>query len=197
MRGIDVSENNGTVDWQAVAADGNKFAIIRCTYGKSGEDEKFLENVNGAHAAGLQCGAYHYSYALDECSAKTEAEHCLEVINRAGVTLELPVFFDMEDADQYKANHDFDFSMENVTAICRSFLSNMPLNKGVYASEDWFNNRIDWKSLGVSVWNAAWPGWDINPEEHLGYDGIGGYMWQYTDAHEIEGNTFDADWIYE
>lgn len=29
MKGIDVSENNGAVDWEAVAAAGYEFAIVR------------------------------------------------------------------------------------------------------------------------------------------------------------------------
>nr|DAE48368.1 MAG TPA: LytC-like protein [Caudoviricetes sp.]DAJ77194.1 MAG TPA: hypothetical protein [Caudoviricetes sp.] len=32
MRGIDVSENNGSVDWGTVAANGYQFAIIRLGY---------------------------------------------------------------------------------------------------------------------------------------------------------------------
>ena len=42
--GIDVSENNGRVDWQAVADAGQKFAIVRSSYGRTGEDEEFLRN---------------------------------------------------------------------------------------------------------------------------------------------------------
>ena len=32
-KGIDVSENNGTVDWAAVKAAGAEFAIVRLGYG--------------------------------------------------------------------------------------------------------------------------------------------------------------------
>ena len=73
MKGIDVSYANGKVDWEAVAAAGYKFAIVRCTYGRHGVDDNFLENVNGAHAAGLRVGAYHYSYALNVEEAIEEA----------------------------------------------------------------------------------------------------------------------------
>ena len=41
MKGIDVSENNGSVDWQAVADAGIEFAIVRASYGKTGRDEMF------------------------------------------------------------------------------------------------------------------------------------------------------------
>ena len=188
MKGIDVSYANGRVDWDAVAAAGYKFAICRCTYGRHGIDDTFIENVNGAHAAGLQVGAYHYSYALNVSQAIEEAEHCRKVIEDAGVLLELPVWFDMEDADGYKANNGFAFDPNEITAMCRAFLDNIQLNCGVYASYSWLTTYIDWQSLGCAVWNAEWgPGDDIK-----------GMMWQYTDNQHIPGaGYFDANYIYE
>ena len=185
--GVDVSENNGRVDWEAVAAAGQKFAIVRSSYGRYAEDEDFIRNVDGARAAGLMCGAYHYSYALTPEQARQEARNCKQVIDNSGVLLELPVFFDMEDADGYKARHGFDFSPENVTAICQAFLEEIkPLDCGIYASLSWFEDKIDWKSLGCAVWNAQW-GND---------DDIQGYMWQYTDSLDIGGKNFDGNILY-
>ena len=109
MKGIDVSENNGRVDWKEVAAAGYKFAIIRCSYGQHEWDEYFAVNVKGAHDAGLLVGAYHYGYGLSVEDAKREAENCMAAIEYAGVELELPVFYDMEDADNYKDKHGFNF----------------------------------------------------------------------------------------
>jgi len=185
-KGIDVSENNGNVDWQAVKDADYEFAIVRCSYGQSGRDEKFLENVNGAHAVGLLVGAYHYGYGLTPNQAVNEASNCREAIESTGVLLDLPVFYDMEDADDYKANHDFDFSKENCTAICQSFISNIGLNCGIYASYAWLTNSIDWQSLECPVWNAEWSG----------QDDLQGYMWQDTSSAMIDGNRFDQDWLY-
>ena len=198
MVGIDVSENNGTVDWQAVKDAGYDFAIVRCGYGKTGRDEKFIENVNGAHAVGLKVGAYFYSYALTPYDATLEADNCKEIVSEAGVLLELPIFFDMEDADGYKSRHVFEFSAGNVTSICDAFLKCMvPLDCGVYASESWLNNYIDWQSLGCAVWNASWKsGYNPTPDDD-GTDGIKGFMWQYTDKAIIGDKEFDADVIYE
>lgn len=185
--GLDVSENNGRIDWQAVADAGQKFAIVRSSYGRYAKDDDFIRNVNGAHDADLQCGAYHYSYALTPEQARQEAQNCKQVIDDAGVLLELPVFFDMEDADGYKRNHGFDFSPENVTAICRAFLDEIkPLDCGVYASLNWFENYIDWQSLGCAVWSAQWGA----------ADDIKGYMWQYTSELNIGGKLFDGDILY-
>lgn len=195
-KGFDVSENNGYVDFEQAANEGYEFVIVRSSYGKSGKDENFLDNVNRAHAAGLKVGAYHYSYALTPDDALQEAQNCREVIDSAGVLLELPVFFDMEDADGYKARHGFDFSAGNITEICRVFLENIGLNCGVYASESWLDNYIDWQGLGCSVWNASWYSEQTEPNPDDNVDGIKGYMWQYTDKAYIAGKYLDADWIY-
>ena len=69
--GIDVSRYQGSVNWSRVAAAGKQFAIVRLGSSNSNGlyvDPYFLQNVNGAHTAGLRVGAYYYTYA------KTQAE---------------------------------------------------------------------------------------------------------------------------
>lgn len=157
MKGVDVSFYNGVVDWKALKDAGINFAICRTDYGKNGFNDTFQRNVNEAHAADLKCGDYHYSYALNPADAIIEADFCKRIIAEAGVLLELPVFFDIEDADGYKARHGFNFSKRNVTAICRAFLDIIKfLDCGIYASYSWLQDYIDWRSLGRAVWNAQW-----------------------------------------
>ena len=188
MKGVDVSWHNGLVDWQGLKDAGIDFAICRTGYGKTGFDDSFQRNVEGAHAAGMKCGAYHYSYALTPADAIMEADFCKRIIHEAGVLLELPVWFDMEDADGYKGRNGFNFTERNVTNICRAFLETIkPLDCGVYASYSWLRELIDWRSLGCAVWNAQW----------ARRDAFRGYMWQYTDKLLIGGKCFDGNILYE
>ena len=188
MKGVDVSFHNGVVDWQALKNAGIDFAICRTGYGKNGFDETFQRNVNEARAVGLKCGAYHYSYALNPADAIIEADFCKRIIHEAGVLLELPVFFDMEDDDKYKARYGFNFSKRNVTAICRAFLDTIkPLDCGIYASYSWLQDYIDWRSLGCAVWNAQWGR----------YDDFKGFMWQFTNKLFIGGKQFDGNILYD
>lgn len=198
MKGIDVSENNGYVNFDAVKAAGYDFVIVRCSYGKTGRDDEFVNNVNRAHTAGLLIGAYHYDYSLSVDDALLNTQNCRDAIDEAGVLLELPVFYDLEDADHWKANHGFDFDPATCTAMCRTFHENIGLDHGIYASESWFDNLIDWRSIGCSVWNASWYG-GYNPKPYIGdgQDSIMGYAWQYTDTAVIDGKEFDADVIYD
>lgn len=183
MKGIDVSENNGAIDWQAVVDAGIEFVMVRSSYGLYSKDSMFIENVNAAQAVGLKVGAYHYSYALNTDDALQEAINCREAIDNAGVLLELPVFFDMEDADGYKSTRGMP---TNITEICRVFIDNLGLDCGVYASYSWLTDKIDWQSLGCAVWNAQWGD----------TDDIKGFMWQYTDSFVIGDRYFDGNECY-
>ena len=188
MRGVDVSVFNTNVDWQAVKAAGFDFAICRTGFGRTDADETFLAQVDGAHKAGLVCGAYHYSYALNADAAAEEARFCKSVIEKAGVMLELPVWLYMGDSDSYKKRHGFEFTKANVTAICRAFLENIkPLNCGIYASYSWLTDLIDHQSLGCPVWSAQWGN----------EDSFHGKIWQYTDALTIGGQTFNGNILYD
>ena len=188
MRGIDVSVFNENIDWQALKSAGIDFAICRTGFGRNDADETFAVQVDGAHKAGLICGAYHLSYALNPAAAAEEAAFCKSIIERAGVMLELPVWVYVADSDGYKQRKGFDFSRANVTAICRAFLDNIkPLNCGVASNYSWLTDFIDWQSLGCQIWNAQWG------EQ----DSLRGKMWQFTDALKVGGQTFNGNILYD
>ena len=56
VKGVDLSEMNGAVDFQALKNAGVQFVILRCGYGSDfshQDDKRFGENVAKARAAGL------------------------------------------------------------------------------------------------------------------------------------------------
>ena len=186
MKGIDISAHNERVPYKRLKNYGIEFVIVRTGAGLTIKDD-FKRSVYAAKEAGLMVGAYHYSYALTPYRATQEAAYCRDIIDDAGMLLELPVFFDMEDADGYKARHGFKFNQNNITGICRGFLDTIGLNAGIYASFDWLDKWIDWQSLGCAVWNAQWSKNDY----------LQGMMWQYTDRLNIEGRYYDGNILYD
>jgi len=62
IQGIDVSKYQGTVDWSAAAKGGVRFAYIKATEGGDRFDDNFQANWDGARAAGIPTGAYHFYY---------------------------------------------------------------------------------------------------------------------------------------
>lgn len=71
--------------------------ILRAGYGKdpNQEDNKFNEYYRQAKAAGLNVGAYWYSYATSVDAAKAEVRNCMKTIR--GKEFDLPVFLDVEE----------------------------------------------------------------------------------------------------
>ena len=93
QNGIDVSRYQGNINWGKVAAAGKQFAIVRVGSANSGGlyvDPYFLQNVNGAKAAGLRVGAYYYTYARTRAAVANELTTFLNVMD--GLQLEYPVF---------------------------------------------------------------------------------------------------------
>ena len=99
QNGIDVSRYQGSINWTQVAAAGKQFAIVRVGSSNSGGlyvDPYFLQNVTGAHSAGLRVGAYYYTYARTRAAVASELTAFLNMLE--GIKLEYPVFVDVEDS---------------------------------------------------------------------------------------------------
>ena len=62
VHGVDVSRWQGEIDWQTLRSQGANFAFIKATDGGDHLDPMFTANWNGAHAAGIRRGAYHFFY---------------------------------------------------------------------------------------------------------------------------------------
>lgn len=99
-RCIDLSEWNGDIDFNKVKKSGVTCVILRAGYGKDDnqEDEKFNEYYAKAKTAGLNVGAYWYSYATTIDTAKAEVRNCMKTIQ--GKEFDLQVFLDVEEYRQ-------------------------------------------------------------------------------------------------
>ena len=109
MVGVDVSEFQGDVDWDAIAAAGVDYAMIRVGWrgyviGHLGEDESFAANIRGAQNAGLLTGVYFFSQATSAEEAAEEAAFVLERIRDYDITL--PVVYDWESMLDPEARTD-------------------------------------------------------------------------------------------
>lgn len=61
LRGIDVSDHQSTIAWDAVAGSGVVFAIVKATEGVGFRDTAFGRNWSEAKRVGLCRGAYHFA----------------------------------------------------------------------------------------------------------------------------------------
>ena len=107
-KGIDVSEHQGVIDWNAVKDSDVEFVIIRCGYGDnytSQDDKQWLRNVSECERLGIPYGVYIYSYAQTTAQAKSEADHVLRLLKGHNPTY--PVYYDMEDSSTVNSKSQF------------------------------------------------------------------------------------------
>lgn len=188
--GIDISKHQGNIDFDAIKKN-NKFVIIRAGYSYT-KDPKFDEYYAKAKAKGLGVGAYWYSYALTPQTAVKEAEYMLSVIK--GKQFDYPIYFDMEDADGYKAKHGMPTNAV-LCDMCKAFCEHMEkhgIYVGVYASESWFNNQLKGLSKDYDRWVAHWGG----DTGKLTTKKTAYRMHQFTSRYPLDGKLVDRNVCY-
>ena len=178
LKGIDVSEWQGTIDWKKVAKDGVQFAVIHAGYGRelSQKDKYFDRNYAEAKAAGIKVGAFWYSYADSVARAEQEARTCLKVLE--GRHLDLPVFFDQEYEPEI-----LKLSTKTRTDIVLKFLETIKAAGrpcGLYSSTDFITTKLQANRL------TAYPLWIAEYGSKLHYTGKV-WAWQYTDKGRVAG----------
>ena len=178
LKGIDVSEWQGTIDWREVAKDGVQFAVIHAGYGRelSQKDKYFERNYAGARAAGIKVGAFWYSYADSVARAEQEARTCLKVLD--GKHLDLPVFFDQE----YEPGI-LKLSTKTRTDIVLKFLETIKAAGrpcGLYSSTNFITANLQANRL------TEYPLWIAEYGSKLHYTGKV-WAWQYTDKGRVAG----------
>ena len=181
--GVDVSSHQGEIDWERVRADGVDFAILRIGYRGNTEgglivDESFARNYVGAHNAGLKLGVYFFSQAVSEAEAREEAGWVLRMLD--GVALELPVFFDWEEAQQGRTGGKASSAVGDwALAFCRDITAG-GYQAGVYFSQRYGYSIMHLESLtDYAFWNAEYQSW-----QSFGYRTD---FWQFTGKGEVDG----------
>lgn len=179
--GIDVSQWQGYINWNDVSADNIEFAIIRSSYGSSGIDNQFVNNMTNIAKTNIKTGAYHYTYALSSPGAISEANHFLNVISP--YEFSYPVVLDIEDSSLYPLGR------QTITDIALTFcniLEKAGYYVSIYSNLNFINNYLDMSRLSTfDIWLAQWA-------QSPTYTGNFG-MWQYTSTGSVNGITGDVD----
>jgi GH25 family lysozyme M1 (1,4-beta-N-acetylmuramidase) len=189
-RGIDVSEFQGWIDWDAVREAGYDFAFVRVGYrmfdsGDLYEDSRAVKNLKRAKKAGLDVGVYVFSQAVSKKEAREEAKLCLDVIEKSGVEITLPVVFDPEIQIDYYARINYITSeqfTDNAIAFCEAIhkAGRVP---AIYANSstltDILNMKRITKETDAVIWYADYYGVPETPYQFT--------FWQYTDLGWVSG----------
>ncbi len=178
-KGVTISKYQnqaGPIDWDAMKADGVTFAMIRVGY-LDDLDPYFKENMEGAISHGIRVGVFLYTMALDDDTARREAQFVLEQIK--GYPVSYPVAYDVESkylldngkTPQELANHANIFCKAIADAGYRPIL---------YGNNQWLTNYIDISQVPYDIWYARYgTNGDFQNRK----------IWQFTETGSVAGIT--------
>ena len=149
LKGIDVSNWKGNINFQSVKNDGVKVVYIKATEGDYYKDKYAKQNYNGAKEQGLKVGFYHFFRANK--NAKGQANYFINYLNEIGATnYDCKLALDIETTEG--------IGVRDLTSMCIEFLEEVKRLTGkeviVYTYTSFANNYIDSRLGNYQVWIA-------------------------------------------
>lgn len=191
-KGIDVSQWQGTIDWDKVKASGVQFAMLRAGWGQNNIDTQFVRNISECNRVGIPCGIYWFSYAYTEAMAVREAEYALAAVEP--YKLDYPIAFDYEgDSVRYAKTKGVTPNKAHVSALARAFCGR--IEQGgyyamVYTNPAYLSQYFDADiPKEFDIWLAQWP---THPDPATKPAQAGG-IWQYTSSGTVSGISGRVD----
>lgn len=203
VKGIDVSHHQGTINWNKVAAQVD-FAIVRLfDASKNSADEKALNNIIGCEKNDIPVGCYWFSRALTIEDAKVEAERVINDLNKykkeIGISLEYPIFIDIEASSQLALNKK---DLRKIIKAAAEVIEENGYTFGIYINSSNYNLV---EGLGYPLWmtsgktynkkvdfddfcDTSYPIVFETTEEKI--------CWQYTQCGKIDGISGNVDLDY-
>lgn len=180
MKVIDVSEHQGTINWDVVKShiDG---VILRCGYGDdvvAQDDKQWARNLAECERLGIPHGVYLYSYADNDAHAKSELQHLLRLLK--GHTFQLPIYLDCEEASTAA------YAPTACKIVCEG-LKAAGYVPGVYANLNWWTHYL----TGVTAYTR----WVAQYNSQCTYQGTYD-IWQYASDGNVPGISGRVDMNY-
>ena len=190
-QGIDVSEHQGRIDWNAVKASGIDFAILRVGFGAPSwggrVDYQFNRNISECERLGIPYGVYIYSYAFDNQQAADEASMVIDCLS--GHNPRLPVYYDLEDKTIIADGRQSGIA-SRAQIFCNK-ISSAGYKPGIYANLNWFNNIL----TDPVFKSGSWDHWIAQYNSQCHYTGSYSF-WQYTSRGKVSGISGNVDMNY-
>ncbi|MGG5460846.1 GH25 family lysozyme [Clostridium sp. B9] len=184
LKGIDVSNWKGDINFSSVKNDGVEVIYIKATEGNYYKDKYAQQNYNGAKEQGLSVGFYHFFRANKD--AKDQADFFINYLNEIGATnYDCKLALDIETTEGVGARE--------LTTMCIEFLEEVKRLTGkevvVYTYTSFANNNLDSRLGNYPVWIAHYgvntPGANNIWSEWIGF--------QYADDGDVSGVSGECD----
>lgn len=191
---IDISENNGTIDWHKVPSNNPKVegVFIKASEGVGFTDRKLQYNATQAHLAGIPIGYYHFASLNDvnhpkEDAAK-EANYFLStLINCPHETLPLVL-----DIETNKAGLKPDQVVDYISSFFDVLTHAGKKGFVLYSYSPFLNANLpkDHHFGNIPLWVAQYSN---ESQPHLPNGWQNYYLWQYTNKGKVNGFLGNVD----
>lgn len=187
VHGIDISANQGNVNFSLLKEQGIQFVVLRATTKNGMPDTKFEQYLKGCMTYKLDYSCYKYSYAETEEQAREEARTVIKLLGNRKMT----IWYDVENTPQITK-----IKKAGLTKVIDAFLDECKkagYDTGIYCNLNWYNNYIDDKfKKNVKMWVARYG--KNNGKLDMGYiPNKNIYAWQYTSVGKVDGIDGDVD----
>jgi lysozyme len=186
VKGIDVSNYQGDIDWDIIAGQNVKFAFIKATEGSSYLDRYFAYNLENALKTDLYVGAYHF-FSFDSPGA-SQAAHFIATVPKDDRLL--PPVVDFEFYGDKKKNppvkEDILPELKDMLRILHEYYGKRPI---LYVTKDSYDLYIARELQDYEIWYR-----DIWRMPRL-IDGREWLFWQYSNRHRIDGYSGEEKYI--
>ena len=197
-RGIDVSDNQGVIDWAQVAQKVD-FAVLRSVRRSGKADHQFAANLESCRKHNIPVSVYKYTYAATQDAARQEAQQVVELLRSHHLTGKM-IWWDVEDREVLrplgvaKLTECIRAAQEIITAAGYGFGLYIGLN--VY-KERWFDfNAFSGTRLWVARYYKGYRTMQFADAPDQSYKPSVDRcltVWQYTSCGEVAGIKGDVD----
>jgi lysozyme len=180
LKGVDISNLNGSVDMSIIKNAGNSFVVAKCTEGSAFVDKYYSKNIANAKALGMLAGAYHFARFKDVSGATTEANFFINNCKNAKPD------FVVLDFEQTGISGD-------MTNACLAFLNSISSVRQpvIYCNPSYINDYLNSSITKYPLWIAHYG--VSSPSTPL----FGGYgIWQYSESGTLSGISGYLDLNY-
>ena len=195
-KGIDVSDNQGKVDWRKVKNAGCNFAILRSVRRSGKADNQFSANVTGCQENNIPFEVYKYTYATTPSQVAIEAAQVVNLLQAQGLSCR--VWWDVEDLLLQVIGSGV---LTGLIQTARNTITGAGLDFGIYTGKAFYESGyFDTAAFDCPFWIARYPvssnfPFSADPPSDKWRPVITQPLiaWQYTSKGRIDGINGPVD----
>ena len=191
VKGVDVSEYQGEIDWDKIKSQGIDFAFIKATEGSTSKDNCFDTNFSKLKQMNdILIGCYHF-FSF-ETKGEEQAQNYINVVGN--IEKESNLFLPIIDIEYYsyykKAKPSKEWVLEELQNLLNKMEEEYRLKPIIYTTMEFYNDYIKGNFEEYDLWIR-----DIVFNPSLNLENRKWEFWQYTGKGRLDGYKGEEKFI--